>query len=174
MRKLTRWTTLSYGLLLLIAGSIASVALFFYAFLTGRSWSPFFWAFGLLIALVVVMKVIALGLDDEANLRLAGAIAELLEGTFGWMWIGVAGLSVLMFFRALLFRGAWSDFFVCLLVSGIFKWFMSWSMNTKRGAVFKKDLVEKGLTKEQAREVWIAEMRRGLRQDNPPRSPGTK
>jgi hypothetical protein len=159
MGKGLQWKTYAYGLVLLIVGLGVSVILFLYAFINKGPWYPFFWASGLSLAFLITMKLLALNLDDKRNLDLAAMQSEALSGAFGWMWMGVAGISVVVFFRALFFAGAWSDFFVCMLVSGVLKWFMNWANNMKAGTVFKRRLVEQGMTKEGAREVRLGQLR---------------
>lgn len=175
MRTMFPWTAFAYWLLLAGIASLASVALFLYAFIFGAPWSPFFWVAGLSLALLITMKLIALHtLDDKRQLDLAAMYWELLSGVFGWTWIPLAVASLVLFFKALFFGGRWSHFLVCLFASSVCKWQMATSMNAKQGAIFKRQLVERGLTKEEAREVWISEMRAQLHPRNRPRSDDTK
>ncbi|HAM57173.1 MAG TPA: hypothetical protein DDZ42_22855 [Candidatus Rokubacteria bacterium] len=161
---------LGIGVVLLI-GLLASVLLFLYALLFAGPWLPFFWAAGFSLALVAAIKLLALGvLDDERQLLVAGMLSELLGGTFGWTWMALAGASLVLFFKALFFGGAWSNFFLCLLASGACKWLTRYSMTTKEAAMFKRELVEKGMTKEEAREVWIARAREMIQRRNLPAS----
>ncbi|MFQ5892855.1 MAG: hypothetical protein ACE5H5_00935 [Nitrospinota bacterium] len=142
---------------LLLIGLLASVLLFLYALLFGGPWHLFFWAAGLSLALAVAIKLLALGvLDDERQLLVAAILWQLIGGAFGWTWMILAGASLVLFFKALFFGGAWSDFFVCLLASVACEWLTRYSMTTRVAAMFERELVEKGLTKEEARRVWIA------------------
>ena len=101
-------------------------------------------------------------------MNLAAMLWELFGGAFGWTWIVLAVASLVLFFKALLFGGLWSDFFVCLLASAGCKWFTRYSMLAKERAMFKENLVEKGLTKEEARRIWIARAREIIQQRKPP------
>ncbi len=159
MSKELRWKILGFGMLVLMTGVSASVLLFFYAFLMKGQWLFFLCGAGLSLAVFIVIKILLLGVDDEANLRYSAALWELFEGAFGWMWLGVAGISIVMLIGALFFGGAWPDLLVCVLVGGLFKWQMSVASTYKAGAAFKRDLIKKGMSREQARDAWIAEIR---------------
>ena len=105
MKTLGR-SALGIGVLLLI-GLVASVLLFLYALLLAGPWLLFFWAAGLSLALVVAIKLLALGvLDDERQLLVAAMLSELFGGAFGWTWMALAGASLVLFFKALFFGGA--------------------------------------------------------------------
>ncbi|MBI2458517.1 MAG: hypothetical protein HYV46_20605, partial [candidate division NC10 bacterium] len=60
MRSIFSWTAFAYWLLLTGIGSLASVALFVYAFIFGGPWSPFFWAAMLVLTLVGFSQIVFL------------------------------------------------------------------------------------------------------------------
>jgi len=155
MKTLGR-SALALGGLLLI-GLLASVLLFLYALLLGGPWIPCFWAAGLSLVLAVAIRLLAFSvLDDKRYLDAAAMLAELMGGAFGWTWMALAVASVVLFFKALFFGGAWSNFFVALLASGACKYLTRHQMTIKQASMFKRELVEKGMSKEEARRVWIA------------------
>jgi hypothetical protein len=144
----------------LAIGLVATVIFFLWGLLFTGSWVPFFWSAGLSLALVVAIKLLALRvLDDERQLLVSGMLWELLGGVFGWTWIALAVASVILIFKTMFFGGAWSDFFVCLFASAACKRLTRFAMTTQAAATFKQELVTKGMTKEAARQVWIARAR---------------
>jgi hypothetical protein len=111
--KTLGWPALALGGLLLI-GLLTGVLLFLYALLLSGPWIPFLWTGGLSLALVVAIKLLALrALDDKRQLDVAAMLFEIIGGAFGWTWMALAVASFVLFFKALLFGGAWSNFFVC-------------------------------------------------------------
>jgi hypothetical protein len=159
----------------LLLGLLASVLLFLYALLFGGPWVPFFWAAGLSLALIVATKLLALGvLDDERQLLAAGMLWQLMGGAFGWTWMALAGAALVLFVKALFFGGGWSNFVVCLLASAGCKWLTRYSMTAKEAALFQRELVAKGLTREAARRAWIARARGIIEQRKPAESERTE
>lgn len=151
--------------LLFVVGVLASVLVFLYALLFSGPWLLFFWAAGFSLVLFVMIKLLARGtLDDKREMNVAAMLSEFLGGAFGWTWMVLAGASLVLFFKALLFGGRWSDFLVCLLASAACKWFTRYSMMAKERAMFKGELVEKGLTNGEARRIWIARAREIIQQ----------
>lgn len=154
---------------LFFVGVFASVLVFLYTLPFSGPWAIFFWVAGFSLVLVVVIKLLARGaLDDKRQMNVVAMLSELLGGTFGWTWMVLGGASLVLFFKALLFGGRWSAFFVCLLASAACKWFKRYSMMAKERAMFKGELVEKRLTKEQARRIWIARAQEIIQQHKPP------
>jgi hypothetical protein len=157
------WSAFGYAILLLAVAFTATVLLFLYAFLLAGPWSPFLWAAGFSLAAFMIIKLIALAaLNDKRQLDLAAMYWELLGGAFGWTWLPLGILSLVLFFKALFLGGRWSHFLISLLASSVCKWQMTTCINSKEGAIFKRELVEKGMTKDEAREVWISEIKRRL------------
>ena len=144
---------------LLLVGFITEVVFFLYALLFGGPWRPFLWGSGLLLVIVLAIKLFTLSvLDDKRHLHVAAMISELISGAFGWTSMVLAVALFVLFFKALLFGGAWSNFFICLLVSSACKWFTRFAM-TNSQVMFMRHLVEQGMSKEEARHAWTARRR---------------
>jgi hypothetical protein len=149
----------------LVVGLLATVLSFLYSLLLGGTWSVFLWAGGLSFALILGIKVVSIvKLDDKRQLLVSAMLWELLGGGFGWTWIVLAIASLGLFVRALLFGGSWRNFFTALVASGICKWVLRYSGTARQSIAFKEPLIEQGFSKSQAREAWIAEGTRRLRE----------
>ena len=162
------WLALVLGGLLLV-GFITDVLFFLYALLFGGPWGPFLWGSGLLVVIVLAIRLFTLSvLDDKRHLHVVAMLFELMGGAFGWTWMALAVASFVLFFKALLFGGAWSNFFTCLLASGACKWFTRYAMTSRDSAMFVRHLVEQGMSKEEARHAWTARAQEIIRQRRQP------
>jgi hypothetical protein len=164
------WWALGLGGLLLL-GLFASVVLFLYAVLFTGPWLLFLWGAGLSVALIVAIQLVSLSvLDDKRQLDVSAMLAELIGGAFGWIWLVLAVASLVLLLKAMFFVGLWSAFLVCLLASAWCKWLTRFSITRKQAAMFKRELVERGLTKAEARQALIARAREIIQQRKAPPS----
>jgi hypothetical protein len=67
-----------------------------------------------------------------------------------------------LFVWALFLGGSWWSFLYCFLASAACKILLQVSLGWKEGAMFKRALVQKGMSKVEARRAWIAEAQRRL------------
>jgi hypothetical protein len=112
---------------------------------------------------MVLAKLASLTLDSAAQMNVSGMLWELFGGVAGWAWMILAACSFGLFVWALFFGGSWRRVFYALLASGLCKIVLRWTLPFKEGAMFKRELVLKGWSKEDARRAWIAEAQKRLR-----------
>lgn len=162
-RPLLAAIILSVLLIITLLGAIAS---FLYVILFGGPWTPLLWTVGVSFGLVMVIKFVAFArFNDKTQLIFASMLWELLGGVTGWTWMILAVSSFVLFIRAIFFGGTWRAFFVCLVASVTCKALTRYTLIWQEGTMFKRGLVEKGMSLEEARRAWIAEARRRLKEE---------
>ncbi len=68
----------------------------------------------------------------------------------------VAGAAAIYFLvTAVGFEGSWTSLIVALVISGFLKWLAGGFLDHKKRVAFEADLVEKGLSPDEAREAWL-------------------
>ncbi len=150
----------------LVVGLFGAMLTLLYTLLLGGPWTAFLWSGGLSFALILGIKLVSVvRLDDKRQLLVSAMLWELLGGVFGWIWMILALASVVLFVQGLFFGGSfWWRFFVALVVAGACRRLYGHSSGARQAVAFKELLIEQGLTKAQARKVWIAEASRRLRE----------
>ena len=158
MKKLT----LLLGVPILLA-SLAVLLSFLYVVLLAGPWTPFLWSGGVFLGLLIAAKVASLSFDPAMQMHVSGMLWELFGGVAGWAWMILAASSFGLFVWALFFGGSWRRFFYAFAASAVCKLVLRWSLPWKEGAMFKLALVQRGMSKAEAREAWIAEAQKRLR-----------
>ncbi len=80
---------------------------------------------------------------------------ELLGGIFGWVWI-VASVAALYFLvAAIFFDSPWSRFFWAFGIGVVGKWLAKGFRDNQLRVAFVAELMEKGLSREEAGREWF-------------------
>ena len=158
MKKLV----LFLGVPILLA-SVAVLLSFLYVVLLAGSWTPFMWATRTFLGLLILAKFASLSLDPVSQMHASGMLWEIFGGVAGWGWMLLALPSFGLFVWALFFGRSWRSFLYCFLAAGACKILLRWSLPFKEGAMFKRALVQQGMSKTEARRAWIAEAQKRLR-----------
>lgn len=160
--RIVKKLTLLLGVPILLA-SLAVLLSFLYVVLLAGPWTPFLWSAGVFLGLMILAKLASFYFDPAAQMHVSGMLWELFGGVAGWAWMVLALSSFGLFVWALFFGGSWRRFFYAFIASAVCKLVLRWSLPWKEGAAFKRALVLKGLSKEEARRAWIAEAEKRLR-----------
>jgi hypothetical protein len=153
--------TLLLGVPILVA-SVAVLLSFLYVVLLAGSWTPFLWAGGTFLGLLLLAKLTSLSFEPVGQMHISGMLWEIFGGVAGWAWMILAVSSFGLFVWALFFGGSWWSFLYCFLASAACKILLRWSLPFKEGAMFKGALVKQGMSKTEARRAWIAEAQKRL------------
>jgi hypothetical protein len=153
--------TLLLGVPILLA-SLAVLLSFLYVVLLAGRWTPFLWSAGVFVGLMILAKLASLSFDPAAQLHASGMLWEIFGGVAGWAWMVLAVSSFGLFVWALFFGGSWGRFSYAIAASAVCKLVLRWPLPWKESAMFKLALVQRGMSKAEAQEAWIAEGQRRL------------
>lgn len=82
-------------------------------------------------------------------------ILQATGGLFGWAWIGLGVLAVVLLVGWLFFSWSGWNVVYAFVGSGVAKWLLRGFMDSQRRVEFEAALVEQGYTPEEAGQEWI-------------------
>ena len=86
---------------------------------------------------------------------------EALSGVFGWVWIG-ATIAVLVLVGFAIFSDwSWWNVLYAVILGGVAKWLAKGFLDNKTRVLFEQQMVEQGMTKEEAAKKWAGEYGKG-------------
>ena len=85
------------------------------------------------------------------------AVFFLLSGLFGWIWIGASVAALVLIGCALFLDWSWWNVLYAVLIGGVAKWLTRGFIDNKNRVLFEQKLIEQGMTKEEAAQMWLDE-----------------
>lgn len=81
---------------------------------------------------------------------------QVVEGIFGWVWIGASLVAIYSFGSALAFGGPWRRFFCAVGIGMVAKWLAVGTIDSRKRVAYEAALVNRGLPPDEAAHAWYA------------------